>query len=367
MKHKFIILSSLLSLLAACTSKETPKRTVASINAHQPPIEQDEIWGEEEVKMMDTVSEIFHDTLIESTGDDKLMRRDAHPKHHGCVASELLIDNRKLPENLRVGLFKENAKYPAIIRFSNGDPDYKKVDAEKDIRGMAVKLFGIPYQSYLQEINVEDEKQVHDLVFMNADSFFIPNPKAYAKFMESTKGRFGVLGYLAFHWGTLANILKARVQIANSLDIDYASATPYKLGPTSMKMKFVSCRETKNTMPDTPTANFLGERLESTLTKEEGCFDFYVQPNKDPRTNDIENAMITWNEDVSPMIHVGKMTVKKQSGFRNSMKMDACENMTFNPWRAPSENRPLGGVNRIRLEVYLNQSKLRHEHNGLAN
>jgi len=39
--------------------------------------------------------------------------------------------------------------------------------------------------------------------------------------------------------------------------------------------------------------------------------------------------------------------------------------MTFNPWRAPVENRPLGGVNRIRLEVYLNQSKLRHDHNGI--
>lgn len=364
MKRIHLLLPALLLVITAC-SPEQPKRTIASVNASQPPVEQGEVWGEEEAKMMDKVAEIFHDTLIESTGDDKLMRRDAHPKHHGCVSSELAIDNKNLPEELRVGLFKDNKKYPGIIRFSNGDPDFKKVDAEKDVRGMAVKLFGVPYQNYLQEINVEDEKKIHDLVFMNADSFFIPNPKAYAKFMESTKGRFGVLGYLAFHWGTLANILKARVQIANSLDIDYASATPYKLGPTSMKMKFVSCRKNKDEMPKKPTADFLGERLESTLAKEEGCFDFYVQPNKDPKKNDIENAMIAWDETVSPMIHVGKMTVKKQTGFRDQMRMSACENMTFNPWRAPSENRPLGGVNRIRLEVYLNQSKLRHEHNGI--
>lgn len=214
-------------------------------------------------------------------------------------------------------------------------------------------------------IGVEDGQNVHDFVFMNADSFFIPNPKAYENFMEATRGRFGVLGYLAFHWGTLRNILKSRVQVTNSLDIDYASATPYKLGPTTMKMKFVSCKVTKDELPQNPSHDYLSERLASTLEKQEGCFDFYVQPNTDPKKNNIENAMIAWDERKSPMIHVGKMKVKKQTGFRSSEHMSACENMTFNPWRAPVANRPVGGVNRIRLEVYLNQSKLRHEYNGI--
>lgn len=354
----------LLALLTGCY--QAPKsRSVSSINAMQPPVEQGEVWTHEEAGMMETVADIFRETLIESTGDSELMRRDAHPKHHGCVASELQIQNNGLPEDLRVGLFKENRKYQGIVRFSNGDPNHKKVDFEKDIRGMAVKLIGVPYESYLKEINIENKPDVHDLVFMNADAFFIPNPKAYEKFMQSTQGRFGVLSYLAFHWGTARAILGSLVRISNSLDIDYASATPYKLGKTSMKMKFKSCREVKDSMPENPTPNFLSERLEETLSKEEGCFDFYVQPNKDPKKNNIENAMVVWDEKVSPMIKVGRMTIKKQSGFTSASRMQACESMTFNPWRAPSENRPLGGVNRIRLEVYLNQSKLRHDHNGI--
>ncbi|MFX3675760.1 MAG: hypothetical protein ACN6I6_01865 [bacterium] len=360
----FILINLILITTLACTAKQSDRK-VASVNALQPTVEQGEVWGAKEAGMMDTVAQIFHDTLIESTGDDQIMKRDAHPKHHGCVASELSIDNKNLPPEFRVGLFKDNSKYQGIVRFSNGDPNFRKADAEKDVRGLALKLIGVPYQNYLQEIGVEGGQNVHDFVFMNADSFFIPNPKAYEKFMEATRGRFGVLGYLAFHWGTLRNILKSRVQISNSLDIDYASATPYKLGPTSMKMKFASCKKLKDELPENPSHDYLGERLATTLEKQEGCFDFYVQPNKDTKRNDIESAMIAWDEKKSPMIHVGKMKVKQQTGFRSSERMSACENMTFNPWRAPAENRPMGGVNRIRLEVYLNQSKLRHEYNGI--
>ena len=356
-----------LAIFASCTDQKSSKREIASINfnASQPAVEQGEIWGEKEVQRMQTVAQIFHDTLVESTGDDEIMKRDAHPKHHGCVKSQLTIDNKNLPEELRVGLFEENNSYPGLIRFSNGDPDFTKADIEKDIRGMAMKFFNVPYTNYLQDIKVEEGPNLHDFVFMNADSFFIPNPKAYEKFMEATKGRFGILGYLAFHWRTLGSILKSRVEIANSLDIDYASATPYKLGKTSMKMKMVSCKKVKDEIPENPRHDFLGEALEKTLAQDEGCFNFYVQPNMDPKKNDIENAMTKWSEKKSPMIKVGKLIVNKQSGFRTNEEMQACENLTFNPWRAPKENRPLGGVNRIRLEVYLNQSKLRHDYNGI--
>lgn len=352
-------------LVLSCHRAEmiNESRSIASVDASQPPVEQGEVWGETEAARMNEIARIFKQTLIESTGDSKQMRRDAHPKHHGCVASELTIDNSLLPKKYQVGLFKDNKKYQSIVRFSNGDPDFTKGDAEKDVRGMAVKIINVPYSSYLQDIGVEEDTTVHDLVFMNADAFFIPNPAAYEKFMQATRGRFGVLSYLLLHWGTLKNVLKARVQISHPLDIDYASATPYKLGATSMKMKFKSCKENKDTIPSDPAPNFLGERLKAHLSQKEGCFDFYVQPNNDPKKNDIENAMIEWNPQISPSIKVGRMIVKKQSGFRQKERMQACEDMSFNPWRSPIENRPLGGVNRIRLKVYLDQFNLRNEHN----
>lgn len=361
---KLLFLTALLSIVISCQESKVTKRYPASINAKQPSLFPGEIWGSDEAENMNVVGDIFRETLIEATGDNKLMRRDAHPKHHGCVDAQLDIKNYLLPKELRVGLFAESRVYNSIIRFSNGDPDYRKSDAENDVRGMAIKILDVAYQNYINDLGLENDN-VHDLVMMNADAFFIANPKAYEKFMKSTKGRFGVLGYLLVHWNTLKNILKARVKVNNSLDVDYSSATPYRLGSKSMKMKMVSCKKIKDEFPINPTPNFLGERLEKTLEKEEGCFSFYIQPNMDTEKNDIENALLFWNEKKSPMINVGTLRVNKQTGFRSAEKMKECEDMSFNPWRAPEVNRPLGGVNRIRLEVYLNQAKLRADHNKL--
>lgn len=358
------ITSTIITLtLISCSSNEL--RTPASVSVEQPAVEQGEIWTEKEAGNVATVARIFKETLIESTGDSPVMRRDAHPKHHGCVKADLKIDNKNLPKHLRVGLFENNKSYKSVVRFSNGDPDFKKHDAEADVRGMAVKLIDVPYQNYLQQIGVESGTSNHDFVFMNAEEFFIPNPEQYEKFMKSTKGRFGVVGYLLTHWGTLGNILKARKKVGNPLEVNYASATPYKLGQTSMKMKFKSCLKTKSKVPKNGANDFLGRRLESSLSKGSSCFDFYVQPNRDPKKNDIENAMKKWDNKVSPFFRVGRLVVDKQKGFRSESRMKACENMTFNPWRAHPENRPMGGVNRVRLEVYLKQSELRHNHNGI--
>lgn len=360
---KMIVPLLVLLTTTACQQEKNNMRMVASVGAEQPAVEQGEVWGPEEAAMMQTIGDIFKDTLIQSTGNAPMMRRDAHPKHHGCVQTKLQIDNSKLAEKLRVGIFKENKSYEGIIRFSNGDPNFEKADIDKDVRGMALKFFDTDEENYLQKIGVEEGPNVHDFVFMNTDGFFIANPSDYEDFMRATQGRFGVLSFLAFHWSSLRAILGARVTIANSLDIDYASATPYKLGDTSMKMKFKSCKGVKDQLPKRPSANFLGERLEETLKTSEGCFDFYVQPNLDPHRNDIENALLVWDERRSPMIKVGRLTIPKQTGFRSEARDLACEQLTFNPWRAPESMRPLGGVNRIRLEVYLNQFRLRDDYN----
>ena len=47
-----------------------------------------------------------------------IMRRDAHPKMHGVVKAEFIVE-QDLPEALRVGIFKEPKTYLAWIRFSN--------------------------------------------------------------------------------------------------------------------------------------------------------------------------------------------------------------------------------------------------------
>jgi len=68
--------------------------------------------------------------------------RDAHAKSHGILAGELRV-KPDLPEHLSQGLFAEARSYEAWVRFSNANQAVSD-DAKPDIRGLALKLMGVP-------------------------------------------------------------------------------------------------------------------------------------------------------------------------------------------------------------------------------
>lgn len=363
----------LLSLIFFACSSNNRGLSSAEVSEEQPPVEQGEIWGPKQMEEATLVRNQFRDMLEESTGDAPLMKRDAHPKHHGCVEAKLSIDNENLKSKHRVGLFENPGDYRSIIRFSNGDPNPLKSDKKSDVRGMAIKVMGVPYSNYLSETGVEQTNGVHDFVFMNSEAFFIKDPAHYGKFMNAVKGGglslagFGAFSFLNPNDKFLSILLKAfNMKVGNPLDINYHSATPYKLGPDSMKMMFKSCKTKKDKLDRKRDENYLSKKLLSYLDKNETCFDFYVQPNRDPKKNNIENSQLKWSTKKSPFIKVGRLHIPKQSRESILERNESCENSSFNPWRAPLANRPLGGVNRIRLEVYVKQAKMRHGHNGVV-
>jgi len=369
--QKIIILVVTLALMGCSNNKRNLSST--PVSEQQPETEQGEVWGAEQLHQARLIQGQFRDMLLESTGDAKLMKRDAHPKHHGCVVASLKLDNKALKKKHQVGLFAENNQYSAMVRFSNGDPDHLKSDKKNDVRGMAIKLFDVPYEHYLNQTGVEPANAIHDFVFMNSKEFFIKDPAHYGKFMGALKK--GGLSLAAFGAVAVVNpkddfvsiIARAfRMKVDNPLDIDYHSATPYKLGPDSMKMKFKSCKRHKTEVArKNKTDNYLSRELKGFLDQNETCFDFYVQPNRDPKKNDIENSQKKWSTKKSPFIKVGRLSIPKQSKESIEARAEGCENVSFNPWRAPIENRPLGGVNRIRLEVYIKQAKMRHAYNSV--
>ena len=100
----------LLTLFVSSCSGSKGKRSFASVGVseEQPAVEQGEVWGAAEMESARLIQHQFRDMLVASTGDSDLMRRDAHPKHHGCVQAKMVLDNSKLAEEYRVGLFAEN-------------------------------------------------------------------------------------------------------------------------------------------------------------------------------------------------------------------------------------------------------------------
>ena len=98
-------------------------------------------------------------------------RRDVHSKAHGCV--QALVDVAKdLAPAFRQGVFAQPGKqYQAWIRFSSGNTR-PQADSERDARGFALKVMGVPGTKLLEP---EATADTQDFVLINSPVFFIRN------------------------------------------------------------------------------------------------------------------------------------------------------------------------------------------------
>ena len=101
------------------------------------------------------------------------------------------------------------------------------------------------------------------------------------------------------------------------------------------------------------------------MTVEGACFDFMVQFQIDADLMPIEDASVEWDESVSPFRKVAQINILPQT-FESPEQMEFCENLAFNPWRSLPEHRPLGGINRVRKDLYQTLAGFRHERNGVV-
>lgn len=283
--------------------------------------------------------------------------RDAHRKAHGCVQSTFTVLGQ-LPPAIAQGLFATPRSYNAVIRFSNGSGQSQD-DHTGDARGMAVKVLGVGGQKLLSD---EQSASTQDFLMMNSPVFFIRNAADYVVFQKAmSTNAFTAAGWLAghlFHETAILLAIQGR-KVVNPLASQYWSTTPSKLGTQQMKFSAKPCAgSTFNTTSD--TKDRLGDNLTSQLATGGACFDFMVQTRVKPSTMPIEDPTIEWKEKESPFIPVAKI----QIGAQVPEQGEACEIRSFTPWHSIAEHRPLGGISRVRKDVYLEISKMRHQLNG---
>lgn len=102
------------------------------------------------------------------------------------------------------------------------------------------------------------------------------------------------------------------------------------------------------------------------LEQHEALFDFLVQLQTDPDTMPVEDPTVPWDDGVAaPFIKVATIRIPIQS-FESKEQMEFGENLSFTPWHAVADLRPLGGINRARKRVYEAISARRHELNGVS-
>jgi hypothetical protein len=78
----------------------------------------------------------------------------------------------------------------------------------------------------------------------------------------------------------------------------------------------------------------------------------------------IEDASVLWPERLSPRVSVATLRLPRQA-FSSPAQIAFARRLSYNPWHAVPEHRPLGNQSRARRRMYLELSTLRHTLNAV--
>jgi hypothetical protein len=384
---------------AATADDETAEGAVSAATVYDPVHDLDEQLGEKlwpnEERDIKATSEIIT-TFIkrrqaegrkDMTGRVSYMR-DAHAKGHGCVKGDFEV-RANVPEDLKVGVFKEPKTFKAWMRYSNGNSEVR-YDWKRDARGMAIKLTNVDGKKLVPEF---PEQSTQDFVMINHPVFFVDNPVHYAetlKVFHSGAG-FEALGQvLSIARMPLENARLALAvngtHIKNPVKDPYWSMAAFRHG-AGKAIKFaalpVACGQ-EGTFPTELAAqkawiknvqdknkallpsvhrDELRDAMKKTLDDGDACYLFVLQRFVDQDKTPTERSTVNWDE-VSPMIPVADLRIPAQT-FTSDAQDVFCEDMAFTPWHALPEHKPLGVVNRTRFVVYTATAKLRRGGNPI--
>jgi hypothetical protein len=99
--------------------------------------------------------------------------------------------------------------------------------------------------------------------------------------------------------------------------------------------------------------------MADTLASQDVTMRFMIQMA--PARADVDDATAEWR---SPFTPVAQIRIPRQE-FRSIRQMALAQNISFNPWHAIDDHRPLGSINATRLEVYRAISELRHRNGNV--
>lgn len=307
-----------------------------------------------------------------------LYRRDAHAKAHGCLTATFRVRD-DLPQAMRAGVFVPGREYQAWIRFSNGNAALRP-DHDKDARGMAIKLMGVEGPKLLDS-PADRDAQTQDFLMINHPVFFNRDPAEYERFIryQADGSQFGYFfagrNPLDWRWRELLIGGQLLGRIRNPLYAQYYSMTSYAMGVDpaareepkpyrhAMKYSAKGCTPPDDRPADVKDDDYLRRGLAEHLAQSDGCFEFLVQLQDPRRDMPVEDPTVRWKESQAPFVPVAEIHIPSQQ-FDSPARNTFCENLSFNPWHALEDHRPLGGLNRIRKAVYEEIAVYRHAMNG---
>jgi hypothetical protein len=276
--------------------------------------------------------------------------RALHVKQHLGAVGELLV---KAPETARSGVFAMSGKsWPVYVRFSNGSI-HQQADKQPDVRGFALKLVGVPGQKLIKGLEGE---LTQDFLFIDSQAIPFRTPDEFMQFVRAAKDgpakllprlieSFGLGRALGILWGSLT---KAKVK--SFATHDFHTAAPVAFGKSAVKLALVPVAS-EAPAKSARGVDFLRDDLVARLQSRSLSWTLRAQLFIDEKSTPIEDASVVWS---APWIDLATLTLPQQDPeSARGREISALVNeLSFDPWHATEEHRPLGAIMRARAATY---------------
>lgn len=274
--------------------------------------------------------------------------RGLHGKGHAGAEGTFTV-NADLPAHAKHGLGAQPGTYRAIVRWSNGNGG-RLADNNPDVRGIAMKVIGVKgkklipgmedavTQDFLAILGASTPfKDAHDFVWF-AQRFASP-----ATLPMKLLFKFGPVAT----WDILGRLLQSAKRKPASLGTSvFNSNAPIQWGPYAARYQFVPVAAAEAGKSQGKERDYFGEELAARLAQGPVEYDFQLQFFENEQATPIEDARVEWS---SPFVTIGRLTLPKQTVQRPNETIEA---LSFDPWHALVEHRPLGSIMRARNAAY---------------
>jgi hypothetical protein len=283
--------------------------------------------------------------------------RAAHYKGHGGLRAKLRTHG-DIPDWAKVGIFATQSEHDAYVRFSNGTTHWQK-DKAPDVRGMAVKVLGVPGKKLIP--GMEDET-TQDFLAILSSSVAFRSPEEFVGLIRAATGSpllalprlIGAFGLFRLP-GVLSKSLKSLSKKVDSLAAEtFYSALPIRWGDYAVKFSLAPKDFAASDPGDASDGDRLRHELDRRLASAPVRFELRIQAYVDDVSTPIEDATVDWDVASSPWITVADLEIVQQDTTSDQGKKlaDWIETLSFDPWHAPVEFRPLGALMRARSNAY---------------
>jgi deferrochelatase/peroxidase EfeB len=281
--------------------------------------------------------------------------RGFHVKSHTGLHAEFTV-LADIPPDAKHGVFKTPRTFQARVRLSNGYSS-QRPDWFPDLVGMSVKLKGVEGTKLLEG---EEHAGTQDFITLNQPYLPADNP---AQLMVISTAPANILtapfklvqGIGLMHsvqvvvWAVKWSL--RRIPLRSVTTEDFYSAVPITIGPSAVKFKWQSQQKPAPKPQGATWCNYLRDDLRQRLKEGDLRFDFLAQFYVDPESTPIDGAR-AWTD--SPFVKLAELTIPACDidSFEAKQEERRLAGMSFNPWHAIEEHRPIGNIQRARRMVY---------------